>query len=77
MYINRNLEHGKRTTYIREQCRCPECRKANSDYLKRYRRIASQKEDAPLYEYQKIARDALDWVIANRPDVYKELTRGL
>lgn len=78
MYINKGLTHGTRTTYIRHQCRCPECRIANSEYLKKYR-ISSQSrgKNAKEYEYQKISRKALDWVILNHPDVYEELKKGI
>ena len=51
-----------------------DCKKANSAYLKKYRRKGTPETQ---YEYQKVARGALDWIINNRPDVYKQLTRGL
>lgn len=77
-YINKNLRHGVRTTYIKHGCRCPECRKANSIYLKKYRVDAGTRTDGTThYEYQKIARMALDWIIQNEPDVYEELKKGL
>ena len=74
MYINKELRHGHRTTYIKHLCRCVDCKKANSEYLKKYRRKGTPETQ---YEYQKVARGALDWVINNRPDIYKQLTRGL
>lgn len=77
-YINKKLRHGVRTTYIKHGCRCKECKSANSQYLKKYRtRAGSRPEDSQNYEYQKIARMALDWVIYNRPDIYEQLKKGL
>ena len=32
------LEHGKRSTYIYDRCRCEACCKAESDYQKEYKR---------------------------------------
>lgn len=78
MYINKKFRHGVRTTYIKKGCRCPECRSANSAYLKKYRMKASTRPiDTPVYEFQKISRMALDWVIYNRPDIYEQLKQGL
>jgi hypothetical protein len=78
MYINRKLRHGIRTTYIKHGCRCKECTIVNSAYLKKYRQSAkSRDDDKTEYEYQKISRAALDWIIVNRPDVYENLKKGL
>jgi hypothetical protein len=30
--------HGTRTCYIDEGCRCPSCRRANRDYMRKQRR---------------------------------------
>jgi hypothetical protein len=50
----------------------------NSAYLKKYRQSAkSRDDDKTEYEYQKISRAALDWIIVNRPDVYEKLKKGL
>lgn len=55
-----------------------DCKHANSQYLKRYRiQSVGRPVDSPNYEYQKIAKAALDWIISNRPDVYEELRNGL
>jgi len=37
----------------------------------------SRDNETPDYEYQKISRAALDWIIVNRPDVYKKLKKGI
>lgn len=77
-YINKNLRHGIRTTYIKHGCRCKECVSVNSAYLKKYRRDAASRDDeTPDYEYQRISRAALDWIILNRPDIYKKLKKGV
>jgi hypothetical protein len=78
MVIMKNVRHGIRTTYIKHGCRCKECVTANSTYLKKYRRDAQLRdENTSDYEYQKISRAALDWIILNQPDVYKKLKKGL
>lgn len=67
-------QHGIRATYVVDGCRCKPCSLANSEYLKKYRKERNAREETvPLYEYQKIARAALDWVIKNHPRVYKQL----
>jgi hypothetical protein len=74
--FDKKLRHGIRTTYIKHGCRCNECCFANSAYLKNYRRKTSQGgNDSVGYEYQKISRAALDWIITNRPDVYETLKK--
>lgn len=76
--VRKPTRHGVRTTYIKNGCRCKECVSANSAYLKNYRRKASSKSaDTPEYEYQKIAKAAVEWIMVNRPDVYDELRKGI
>lgn len=42
------MSHGRKSTYDRHKCRCNECRQANTEYMRTYRRN----------EYMKRKREA-------------------
>jgi hypothetical protein len=63
-----------RATY-NKGCRCPDCKQANSDYMKRHRK--NPKSSVVFHSKAQgiAATQAAAWVRANHPDVWDQLLR--
>lgn len=63
-------EHGTATRYTNGGCRCDECRAANTEYMRRYRRLKGGV--APATRAQRKAEMAMvKYVRAEMPDVWR------
>jgi len=67
--------HGTYNAYTNGKCRCALCRKAASEYMKKYRQTEHGSGSARYYAVlqAKRAQLAARWVKKNRPDVWETI----
>lgn len=70
-------KHGTYNSYTNGKCRCESCRKAASEYMRKYRTTAKGKQTQRYYTVlgNKKAQLASQWVQKNRPDVWAKISK--
>ncbi len=67
------IKHGTYNAYTNGGCRCGQCRKAASEYMRQYRSTTKGKQTQRYYTVlgNKKAQLASQWIQQNRPDVWE------
>lgn len=70
-------KHGTYNSYTNGKCRCEECRKAASDYMRKYRSTDRGRKTQRYYTIlgNKKAQLASQWIQENRPDIWEMIGR--
>lgn len=71
------IKHGTYNAYTNGGCRCDQCRKAASEYMRQYRSTAKGKQTQRYYTVlgNKKAQLASQWIQQNRPDIWEMISK--
>lgn len=68
-------EHGTRTRYYYDLCRCEACVEANSDYLRRYRSGEVHRVRAEADLQKRIGLACAAWLADRHPRIYRRIVK--
>lgn len=68
-------DHGTRTRYYYDLCRCDRCVEANSAYLKRYRSGEVHRVRAELDLQKRIGEACAAWLADRHPRIYRRIVK--
>jgi hypothetical protein len=70
-------DHGIRSRYTYELCRCEKCVSANAQYLRRYRAGDVNREREQARMELLIGRACVAYLKKNHPRIYKRISEGV
>jgi hypothetical protein len=68
-------DHGTRTRYYYDMCRCDACVEANSEYLRRYRSGDVHRQRAEADLQKRIGEACASFISKRHPRIYKRLVK--